>query len=124
MVAGMIQIKGQRFVVVPEREYQQMRDIAREISEGEGPPLPKPDAKGNVPAAQYMRAGLARRIIRRRRWAGLTQVDLAKRAGIRSETLCRIEKGKMTPGTVIFQKIHRALELAERDAELSAETRA
>jgi ribosome-binding protein aMBF1 (putative translation factor) len=116
MVAGTIQLKGQRFVIVPEREYQHMRDLTREITEGDGPALPKPDANGNVPGVQYLRAGLARRIILRRRKAGLTQAQLARRAGIRAETLCRIEKAKMTPGTVVFDKIHRALEQAQRDA--------
>jgi len=71
----------------------------------------------NLPAVPFMRAGLARRIIRRRRQAGLTQAELAKRAGIRPETRCRIEKGKETAGTVVFQKIHRALEVAQREAD-------
>jgi DNA-binding XRE family transcriptional regulator len=119
MVAGTIQLNGQRFVIVPEREYEHMRDVTRELADGDGPPLPRADAKGNVPAVQYMRAGLARRIIRRRRQAGLTQSQLAKLAGIRAETLCRIEKGKMTPGTVVFRKIQRALDQAQRDADLA-----
>jgi DNA-binding XRE family transcriptional regulator len=122
MVAGTIQLKGQRFIIVPEREYQRMRDITRELSEGDGPALPKPDAKGNVPAAHYMRVGLARRIIRRRRQAGLTQAALAKIVGIRAETLCRIEKGKMTPSTLVFDRIHRALEQAQRDADAAEAT--
>jgi DNA-binding XRE family transcriptional regulator len=119
MVAGTIQLKGQRFVIVPEDEYRHMRDLTRDLHEGDGPALPKADTKGNVPAVQYMRAGLARRLIHRRRQAGLTQAQLAHRAGIRAETLCRIEKGKMTPGTLVFQKIHRALEQAQRDADMN-----
>jgi len=117
MVAGTIRLKGQQFVIVPHREYQRMRDLTRELMEGEGPPLPKPDDKGNVAAVQYMRAGLARRLLRRRRQAGLTQADLARRAGVRVETLCRIEKGKMTPSTLVFDKLHRALEEAQREAD-------
>jgi DNA-binding XRE family transcriptional regulator len=79
------------------------------------------NSDGQLPAVAYMRAGLARRLILRRRQAGLTQAELAKRAGIRSETLCRIEKRKMTPSTLIFQKIHRALELAQHAADFPAE---
>jgi ribosome-binding protein aMBF1 (putative translation factor) len=116
MVAGTIQVKGQRFVIVPEDEYERMRDLARELKEGVGPPLPKADAKGNVPAVQHMRAGLARRIIRARRQAGLTQAELARRAGVRVETLCRIEKARMTPSTLVFDKLRRALERAQREA--------
>lgn len=117
MVAGIIQLKGQRFIIVPEREYERMREVTRGLIERDGPASPEPDAKGNVPAVQYMRAGLARRIIHRRRRAGLTQTELAKRAGIRAETLCRIEKGKMTPGTLVFNRIHHALEQAQRQAD-------
>ncbi len=115
MVAGTIQIKGERFVLVPEAEYDRMRELTRELVEGDGPPLPQPDAKGNVPAVEYARASLARKLIRDRRRVGLTQAELAHRAGIRAETLCRIERGKSTPDTATFNKIHRALEKAERD---------
>jgi len=120
MVAGTIVVKGESFVLVPQREYQQMCDLTQELLAGDGPPLPKPDAKGNMPAVAYMRAGLARRLLRSRRQAGLTQVELARRAGVRVETLCRIEKGKMTPSTLVFSKLQRALELAQREARHAA----
>jgi DNA-binding XRE family transcriptional regulator len=113
MANGTIKIKGQRFVLVAEAEHERMRDLTDELISGDGPPLPKADSKGNVPAVEYMRAGLARRIIRQRRQTGLTQTELAARAGIRPETLCRIEKGKMTPSTLIFQRIQKALKQAE-----------
>jgi DNA-binding XRE family transcriptional regulator len=114
MVAGTMQIKGERFVIVPESEYDRMRELARELADGDGPPLPKPDSDGNVPAVEYGRASLARKLIRDRRRVGLTQTELARRADIRAETLCRIEKGKSTPDMATFKKIHRALEKAER----------
>jgi transcriptional regulator with XRE-family HTH domain len=40
------------------------------------------------------------------------QVELARRAGIRPETLNRIEKGKTTPDVATIAKIDRALETA------------
>lgn len=116
MVAGTVVLKGESFVLVPEGEYQRMRDLTQELMEGDGPPLPTPDAKGNMPTVEYMRAGLARRLLRSRRQAGLTQVELARRAGVRVETLCRIEKGKMTPSTLIFSKLQRVLEQAQTEA--------
>jgi DNA-binding XRE family transcriptional regulator len=116
MVAGTIQIKGERFVIVPEAEYDRMQELARELAEGAGPRLPEPDGHGNVPAVEYARAALARKLIRDRRRVGLTQTELASRAGIRAETLCRIEKGKSTPDSSTFARIHRALEKAERAA--------
>jgi predicted transcriptional regulator len=79
------------------------------------PFAPWPVDKGNVPAVQYARASLARKLIRDRRRAGLTQIELARRAGIRPETLCRIEKGRSTPDTSTFNRIHRSLRKAERE---------
>jgi DNA-binding XRE family transcriptional regulator len=69
-------------------------------------------AQGNYPAVEYARASLARKIIKARRTAGLSQVELARRAGIRPETLNRIEKGKTTPDVATIAKIDRALETA------------
>jgi DNA-binding XRE family transcriptional regulator len=115
MVAGMLKIRGERFVIVPEAEFEQMSELAGALKAGDGPVLPAPDARGNVPAVAYARASLARKLIRDRRRVGLTQAELARRAGIRPETLCRIERGKSTPDTATFNKIHRALSRAERE---------
>ena len=115
MVAGTIRIKGERFVIVPESEYDRMRELARELTEGKGPSLPVPDAKGNVPAVEYARASLARKLVHDRRRVGMTQTELARRSGVRAETICRIEKGKSMPDLSTFNKIHRALEKAERE---------
>jgi len=76
---------------------------------GEGPTLPEPNAQGRYPAVEYARASLARKLIRRRRAAGLTQAELAHRAGIRAETLNRIERGATTPSVATVEKIDRAL---------------
>ena len=79
--------------------------------------LAKSDSQGNYPAVEYARASLARKIIKARRRAGLTQADLARRAAIRPETLNRIEKGRTTPDTATIAKISRALELAQAEEE-------
>jgi ribosome-binding protein aMBF1 (putative translation factor) len=76
---------------------------------------PKPDAHGNYPAVEYARASLARKIIKARRILGLSQVELARRAAIRPETLNRIEKGRTSPDTATIAKIERALEMAQID---------
>jgi transcriptional regulator with XRE-family HTH domain len=41
--------------------------------------------------------------------AGLSQKDLAARAGVRVETLCRIEKGHHTASAPTITKIEKAL---------------
>ncbi len=70
---------------------------------------------GNYPAVVYLRVSLARKIIRHRRRLGLSQVELARRAGIRPETLNRIEQSKTTPSAASVAKIDTALRQAEAD---------
>jgi transcriptional regulator with XRE-family HTH domain len=65
-----------------------------------------------MPAVAFARATLARGIIADRARAGLSQVELSKRAGIRKETLCRIERGRHTPSVATIQRIDRALKAA------------
>jgi DNA-binding XRE family transcriptional regulator len=59
---------------------------------------------------------LARKIIRRRKAAGLTQTDLARRAEIRPETLSRLEKEKSTPDVETVAETIRVLERVEAKA--------
>jgi predicted transcriptional regulator len=78
------------------------------------PASPKRLASGNYPAVRALRVGLARKLINRRRATGLSQAEVARRAGIRVETLNRIEKAKVTADTATVAKIVRVLEKAER----------
>src|SRR5262245_35348016 len=110
MVAGTIQLKGRRFVILAEEDYEQL--VSRCDERSPLPPLPKPLKNGNYDAIAYARASLARKIIRDRRAAGLSQAELARRAGIRIETLNRIEKLKLTPSVAIVEKIDRVLRQA------------
>src|SRR5206468_3296012 len=98
-------------VLIEEAEYWRLARNAAAANDlhGEGPPLPAPDRNGNVPAVAFARAVIARDIIRDRRAAGLTQAALARSAGVRVETLNRIEKGRHTPDTATIAKIDRAL---------------
>ncbi len=102
-----VTLAGKRFVIVPENEYRQL------LGENREPPLPDADAKGNYPAVESARVVLARQIIRRRRAVGLAQNELARRAGIRVETLCRLEHGKHSPNVATVQKVVRVLQRAE-----------
>ena len=72
-------------------------------------PLPNPLPNGNFDAIAFARASLARKLIMERRAAGLTQAELARRAGVRPETLNRIEKLKLTPSVATVEKLDRAM---------------
>jgi predicted transcriptional regulator len=56
---------------------------------------------------------MARDILRSRQKLGQKQEELAKLAGIRVETLCRLERGKHAPLTTTIEKIDRALQQVE-----------
>lgn len=103
---NVIQLDGKEYVVLPREEYERLRGLARVA---ELPPLPRADRRGNYPAVAYARASIARTVVRDRVRAGLTQRELARLAGIRVETLCRIETGKHTASTATLAKLERAL---------------
>jgi DNA-binding XRE family transcriptional regulator len=107
-----IEVAGQRFVLLPEGEYERLCSRASEsvpLNDDDLPPLPKPDKRGNFPAVEYARISLARDIIRDRRAAGITQQELAKLAGTRQETISRIESAKYTASVKLVDRIDRAL---------------
>ena len=104
-----VTLAGQRFVIVPEGEYRRLREAVDEFM----PELPPADARGCYPAVETTWVLLARDIVRHRRALGLSQAELARRAGIRPETLNRLENGKHSPSLSTVDKIDRAL----RDAE-------
>ena len=114
MVAATLQLDGKNFVVLPEIEYDALRRRAAIVGESELPELPSKLASGNYPAVQALRVGLARKLTKRRWALGLSQAEVARRAGIRPETLNRIEKAKVTADTATVTKIVRILERAER----------
>lgn len=105
------EVNGKMFMVVERDEYERLRELANAAVL---PALPEPDGEGNVPAVAFARATIARGIIRDRVAAGLNQKELARRAGVRVETLCRIETGKHTPSVETIQRIDRALKQAVR----------
>ena len=115
MTVKILELAGKRWAIMPEKDYKRL--VAHAGEKGDWPALPKADAKGNYPAVEYGRASLARKIVKARRLAGLSQAELARRAAIRPETLNRIEKGKTSPDTSTIAKIERALEIAQSGDE-------
>lgn len=103
-------LRRKSYVVLEEAEYRHLARLKRL------PPLPEPNERGNYPAVPAAHAIIARGIIIDRSALGLSQKDLAGLAGIRVETLNRIEKARVTPDTATIVKIDRALKRAQASA--------
>lgn len=102
-----VTLTGERFVILPEAEYLRL------LGEEAEPQLPATDDKGRYPAVNAARVILARKLIRARRALGWSQADLARKAGVRVETLNRLERGKHSPNVATVDKLSRALRAGE-----------
>ncbi len=113
MNVGHMEINGRRYLIVDEAEYSRLVTAsagALAVREEDMPPLPIPDADGNVPAMEYARASLARKIIIERSARGWTQTELARHARVRVETINRLEHARHTADPATAKKIQSALE--------------
>ncbi len=113
--AQTIEIDGTRMVIMSEAEYEHLtRESAVSVRRDSGPALPRSGRKRPVPALDFARVSIAREIIRRRGELGLSQQALADLAGVRQETLSRIETGKHTASVPTIRKVDAALKAAGR----------
>jgi DNA-binding XRE family transcriptional regulator len=104
-----LEINGKRYVAIPEEEYTGRRKtkVGAAVKLN---PMPASGADGSLPALESARTSLANKIIAWRHAAGLTQSELAGLAGVRQETISRLESVKHMPGQKTFGKITDALE--------------
>jgi DNA-binding XRE family transcriptional regulator len=102
-----ITLNNKKFVLVPVDEYDQ-------LVQPEVPPLPPKNSRGNYPAIATTDALIAQGLVRDRKAVGLTQRELAERAGIRVETLNRAERGVVVPDVRTLRKIDRALQTVKK----------
>jgi DNA-binding XRE family transcriptional regulator len=118
-----LNLVGREFVVLERSEYDRLRALEQMPSEESLPPLPPAKANGNRPALEFVRTTIARNIITDRAALGLSQQELAKLAGIRQETLCRLETGKHSPNVRTVDKIDQALRREEQRQKSSRSKR-
>lgn len=109
MSTTIINIKNERFALLPKREYEELVAQARGAKL---PPLPAADKNGRYPAKDTIRAMIARDLITRRLAAGWTQEELAKRAKISVETISRLEGGKHKPQAATLEVIEAVFKKA------------
>jgi len=99
-----ISIANDELVVLSRKDFDRLMEKA-----GMLPARPRPDAHGNVPARAAIDVSIARDLINDRIRRGWTQTELARRSGVRLETISRIESGKHIPRRETLLKLDRAL---------------
>lgn len=110
-----VELDGVRYVIVRESVFQRLCEQAG-VSSG-----PAADEETQVASALSLdRASLAEKLTRRRLAVGLSQAALARQAGIRPETLNRIERGRATPDFATVRKLVVAMNAAERQRAAAA----
>lgn len=90
-----IDLAGRTYVLVPKGDYERMRSECARVQESAAP-------YGNHFIGGDLRA--------RRKDRGLTLAQVAGRAGIRIETLSRMERGRTNPNLSTVRAVLRALE--------------
>jgi len=105
-----LELDGIRYVILRESVFERLCEKAgvqeRSVSSAED---------SFTPSLDIDQASLADKLVRRRQAAGLSQAELARRAGIRPETLNRIERGRTTPDFATVRKLVVAMNAAERE---------
>jgi ribosome-binding protein aMBF1 (putative translation factor) len=99
-----ISIANDELVVLSRKDFDELMEKA-----GMLPPYPPGDANGNIDARKAIDASIARDLITDRIRRGWTQTELARRSGVRLETISRIESGKHIPRQETLIKLDRAL---------------
>ncbi len=105
-----LELDGLRYAVLRE---SRLRTVCRRAGVVPRPPDEPNTPRPSLAGFEADDARLAERLIERRKATGLCQAELARRAGVRVETLNRIERGRTTPDFATVRK----LVIAMKDAE-------
>ncbi len=105
-------LAGVSYAIVPE---EVLVELIRRVGIRAKPATPIDEQVGTSLDPALDDEALARRLILRRKRVGLTQAALARRAGVRVETLNRIERAKCTPDFATLRKLVVAMNATERE---------
>ncbi len=103
-----IELDGVHYVILRKSVFEELCRRAEVVLEATVEPGAEADALDG--------ATLAEKLVRRRRASGLIQAELSRRAGVRPETLNRIERGRTTPDYTTIRKLVLAMNAAEEAA--------
>ena len=103
MTMQTVKVKDQELVILTREDFDALMEKA-----GVLPPLPPAAQDGSRDALAFADAAIARGVIQDRIQQGWTQKELAKRAGLRLETICRLESGKHAPTRETIARIEKA----------------
>jgi DNA-binding XRE family transcriptional regulator len=104
-----VELDGIRYVILRESVFELLCEKARIMFDARS-------SEEEIPSLGFDldQPSLADKLVRRRRAAGLSQAELARRAGVRPETLNRIERGRNTPDFATVRKLVVAMNAAEQ----------
>lgn len=104
-----LELAGIRYAIIPESLFE---DLCRRAKVS---PVAAetPSASLSTELAEDT-LSLAEKLVRRRQAVGLSQAELARRAGVRPETLNRIERGRTTPDFATIRKLVVVIDAAVR----------
>ena len=105
-------MKGREYVLVPRKQWESVMGKSAP-ADGKALKVPPPSQDGSY-SLEHVRISLANKMVARRKAAGLTQAQLARQAGVRVETISRLENGLHMPGVRTFDRIERALNRAAK----------
>ena len=102
-----VELEGVRYVIVRQSLFSH---LCRKAGVEQPPDREDPLTHG----FDMDRDSLAEKLVCRRKAAGLSQAELARRAGVRAETLNRIERARSTPDFSTIRKLVVAMNAAEQ----------
>lgn len=108
-----LDLAGGAYAVLPERV---LLDLCRRAGVAASGPDGSDSSAVAPPSIVLDPDRLAERLVARRKRAGLSQAELARRAKVRVETLNRIERGKTEPDFATIRKLVVAISKAEAAA--------
>ena len=94
-----VHMGGAEYILLPASAYPRLRGTGRKVV---------------FDAFEMLHWFSGRDLRRDREAAGLTQAEVARRAGIRAETLSRLEHGRGNPTVGTVRKIVRAIQRGRR----------